>query len=229
MRKILQTGFVLLSLFLVLIIFNKIQVVRAGGPVMVLILFSSISAVAVIIEKYIQFSSESIKSDILIKNISESIERQRIKEAIDYCDRTDTSIARVLKAGIMKYDRPKEEIKEAMQDAFDLEMPLLEDKLPVIDSMIQIIPLFGFLGTLTGLVRIFNVFSSRLQNLSVLNNADLIPGMWQALISSMSAFMVVVPVLLAFNYLNCKLNAIEKEIEFASTKLLNFLIDRRMP
>ncbi len=229
MRKFIKIGLILLSLVVVLLFFLKVELMRQGGPVMVLILLSSIFAVAVVIEKLGQFFAESAKTDILLKNIFESIDRQRIKEAIDNCNQADVSVGRVLRAGIIKYDRPKEEIRDAMQDAFDLEMPLLENKLSILSTIIQVAPLLGFLGTLIGLLDIFKAVSSGPGGLAAAGGIHFVPGIEQALICSVSSFIVAIPALVAYNYLNYKLKSIVEDIEFASTRLLNFLIDRRMP
>ncbi len=228
-RNSIIGAMILFSVAVTFLIFNKVEIIRMGGPVMMLIILSSIIALTVIIEKISQFSKESIDPNALMNSIIESIERQRIKEAIDLCDQTNTAFARVIKAGIVKYDRPKEEIKEAMQDAFLYENPVLEEKLPILATILQVVPLFGFLGTLLGLMEIFKSVYSKVGYVMPQAGIHFVSGIAQALICSVSAFLVAIPVLVAYNYLEYKVKSLTQEIEQVSTRLLSFLIDRRMP
>ncbi|MBI5872804.1 MAG: MotA/TolQ/ExbB proton channel family protein [Candidatus Omnitrophica bacterium] len=218
-----------LSVAVAVLIYLKVESIRMGGPVMVPLLLSSIFAFAIIIEKFVQFNKEGLNTQTLLKNIFESIERQRLKEAIDICDQANVGVARILKEGIMKYDRPKEEIKESMQDSFLYEMPLLEDKLPILVTLVQIAPLLGFLGTLVGLANIFSVIQARAARALPVSGIDFAQGIWQALICSMAGFLVAIPLLAASNYLANRVKLIAEQMERASTELLNFLIERRMP
>ena len=181
-RNLLKGLSVFLSIGAAVVIFSKVAIIRSGGPVMVPILLSSIFAFAVIFEKFSQFARETSDTDALLKNVFESIDRQRIKEAIDVCDHANTGVSRVLKSGIMKYDRAKEEIKEAMQDSFLYEMPFLEEKMPILATIIEISPLLGFLGTLTGLMSIFKVIEAKTTSLLSLSAVDFSSGIERALI-----------------------------------------------
>lgn len=217
-----------LSVAVAVLIYLKVESIRMGGPVMVPLLLSSIFGFAIIIEKFAQFSKEELNTQTLLKNIFESIERQRLKEAIDICDQANVGVARILKEGIMKYDRPKEEIKESMQDSFLYEMPLLEDKLPILVTLVQIAPLLGFLGTLVGLANIFSIIQARGAHALPVSGIDFAQGIWQALICSMAGFLVAIPLLAASNYLSNRVKLIAEQMERAGTELLNFLIERRM-
>ncbi len=220
---------VLVSAVASAVIYFRVDYIRMGGPVMVPLLLSSIFGFAITVEKFTQFSRESINTKSLLKSIFESIERQRIKEAIDLCDQVNVSASRILKDGIMKYDRPKEDIKESMQDSFLYELPFLEDKLPILATLVQIAPLLGFLGTLVGLANIFRLVQSAGGSALTLATGGFVQGVWQALVCSMTGLLVALPLLVAHNYLSYRVKVLVGQMETASTELLNFLIDRRMP
>ena len=194
---------------------------------MVVILFSSYLSVALVAAKIKQFIRLNFETENFLKSVFEQLERQRIKEALDLCDKMDHPIPRILKAGIMKYDRPKDEIKEAMEDCFLFEIPILEDKLSALSALIQIVPLVGLLGTFMGFINIFGIIHAKKLVSAPVTLLDFSPGIWQALICPTAGFLVVIPVLLVFNYLTSRVKTFTEEAEKASTELLTFLIERR--
>ncbi|HAJ56855.1 MAG TPA: hypothetical protein DCL35_03685 [Candidatus Omnitrophica bacterium] len=228
-QNFIKGAIVISSVAASVLIYLNVEFVRMGGPVIVPLLLSSVFAFAIVIDKLAQFNREGVDTQALLKNIFESIERQRIKEGIDLCDQANVSVARILKEGIMKYDRPKEEIRDAMQDSFLYEIPLLEDKLPILATLVQIAPLLGFLGTLAGLANIFRVIQARGISAMPPMGVEFAQGIWQALICSMAGFLVAIPLLVAHNYLSNRSKLLVEQMERVSTELMNFLVERRMP
>lgn len=226
--RFLKLIFITISLAGVYLGYMKIELIRQGGIFMVPILFCSMLAFAVIFSKMVQFSRMRVDSQGLLKSVFEALERQRLKEAVDICNNSNSPVAKVLKAGIMKYDRPKDELKEAMQDSFLYENPQLEEQLPILSTIIQITPLFGFLGALAGMMNAIYVLQAKNASGLAVNVMDIAPGIWQALICSAFGFLVAIPLVIANNFLNSHIKHIVDEMERAATELLNFLMDRRM-
>ncbi len=219
---------ILLSMIGAYLIFLKVDWIHRGGPVMILIIFSSIFAFAIILAKMRQFSQDSLDVENFLKNIFERMERQRIKEAIDLCDQTHTPLARILKAGIIKYDRPKDEIKEAMDDSFLYEIPLLEGNLSLLSTIVQIAPLLGFLGTVVGMIKIFGIIEAKAASVVPVVAGDLAPGIWEALTCTAAGFLLAIPILIAHNYLVNRVKSLVDEMERGATELLAFFMERRM-
>ncbi len=229
LNKVVKIMLVAVSFVGVYFAFLKVEIIRSGGPLMIPILLCSVFSLAIIFSKMLQFSRSAIDVESFLKRIFECIERQRIKEAIDMCNQSFSPVARVLRAGIVKYDRPKDEIKEAMQDSFLYENPVLEGNLFVLSTIVQITPLLGFLGTLTGMMKVLYMIQIKNSASLAVTLADMAPGIWQALVCSASGLIVVIPLFIAHNYLIDKVKYFVEEMERASTELLNFLMDRRMP
>ena len=123
----------------------------------------------------------------------------------------------------MKYDRSKEDIKQAMDDASLYEIPLLEKNLTAIATIAHISPLLGLLGTVTGLVRCFQVIQSKTTTFAPVNPSDLAGGIWEALITTVAGLMVAIPMFVIYNYLVSKVNGFIIEMERRATELVNFL------
>jgi biopolymer transport protein ExbB len=227
-NKLLKVTLIILSCLVSFLIYEKDTFIHRGGLVMIPMIFSSIFAFAIIVSKARQFFENSMDAGKFMKDIFERIERQRIKEALDLCDRFRAPLAHVVRAGLMKYDRPKDEIKEAMEASYLCEAPVLEENLSILSAIVQIAPLLGFLGTLIGLMGIFQVVEAKgIASLSV-TAADLAPGIWQALICSVSGFLIAIPVFMAHNYLLSRIRSLMDEMELAATELLGFLMERRV-
>ncbi len=211
-----------------IIIFFKIELFHKGGPMMIPIILCSIFAFAIIVAKLVQFARDSVGVSVFLSDIFERLERQRIKEAIDHCEQKRVPLSRILKEGIVKYDRSKEEIREAMENAFLYEVPVLEKNLSILGTIIQITPLLGFLGTLIGMMKVFLVIQAKGVTFAPVAGADLAAGIWEALISACAGFLVSTSALIAYNYLTSRVRAIVDELERGSGELLNFLLERRM-
>ena len=72
---------------------------------------------------------------------------------------TSSPPARILEAGIRKKDLGRDETREAIQDAGSLEIPHLERYLRILGTVVTIAPLLGLLGTVVGMIRVFNIIA----------------------------------------------------------------------
>jgi biopolymer transport protein ExbB len=227
-EKIENISVVILSAALSLMLALSVGWLRRGGPVMVPVLFCSVFGLMLIAAKARQMLHLGAPPDLFMKSVIEPLERQRIKEALDMCDKTGTPLARVVKAGIMKYDRPKDEIKEAMDDAFLYEGPLIEEHMDAIMTALQVVPFLGFLGTLVGCMEILR--GAQGQSAAGLSTGFEIlgPGLWQILICATTAFSVMVFMLLGYNFLASRVKCVVRDIEKAATELLQFFMERRI-
>ena len=93
------------------------QVFLAGGPVMWPILLCSIFAFAIILEKFWYLHNISIDTQEFLSKILEKLKRHEVKEALQICEGIRNPISHILKSGILKYDRSRPQIKEAIEDA----------------------------------------------------------------------------------------------------------------
>jgi biopolymer transport protein ExbB len=149
------------------------------------------------------------------------------REALDLCDRTGGPIAAILKAGILKHDRPRNEIREAIEDASIHEVPRLERNLPVLATLAHVAPLLGLLGTVTGLVKAFQVIENKATVLNPINPGDLAGGIWEALLTTVFGLCVAIPTYVAYNYLVSRVDGFVLDMERSATDLMNILGEKR--
>ncbi|NQT32392.1 MAG: MotA/TolQ/ExbB proton channel family protein [Candidatus Omnitrophica bacterium] len=198
-----------------------------GGPLMFLILFCSVIAFAVVLERLWYLRSAKINTEEFMANIAETLKRNKIIDAIDKCNAMPGPIARILKAGIMKHDRSRIEIKESIEDAGLHEVPLLEKNLGVLATIAHITPLIGLLGTVTGMVRAFQVIQQKSVALMPVNPGDLAGGIWEALITTVAGLSVAIPTYVAYNFLVSKVDGFVLEMEKSATDVVNILGAKR--
>ncbi len=201
------------------------QIFLAGGPVMWPILLCSIFALAVVIEKFWYLNKIKIDTRQFLDGILDKIKRHEIKEALSVCDNTKSPIANILKSGILKYDRSRPQIKEAIEDAALYEVPKLEKNLSVLATLAHISPLLGLLGTVTGMVRCFQTIQAKATSFHPVSPGDLAGGIWEALLTTVLGLAVAIPTFVAYNYLVNRVNNFILELEKASTELVNFLTE----
>ena len=199
------------------------EVITKGGPIVYLIIFCSFVAVAVLVEKLLYLYQERIDSRKFMEAITNTLKKNKIMQAIELCNETPGALARILKTGILKHDRPRQEIKEAIEDAGLHEIPKLEKNLSALATIAHICPLLGLLGTVTGMVKAFQVIQEKATALAPVSPGDLAGGIWEALITTAVGLTVAIPTFVAYNYLVSRVNSLVLDIERSATELVNLL------
>lgn len=203
------------------------QFVIKGGPLMGLIILCSVIAFGVFIERMWHLYKARINTDKFINEIFNLIKRNRVVEALDKCNTTPGPVARIMKMGILKHDRTREEIRENIQDVGFQEVPRLEKNLGILATVAHISPLLGLLGTVTGMVKSFQIIQKQAVSMMPINPGDLAGGIWEALITTVAGLSVAIPTYVAYNYLVSKVNGLVLDMERSATELVNVLSAKR--
>ena len=194
------------------------QLIDDGGPIMWVILAGSLIAVFVFLKKVFQFHREEINVRELLRGLFNVLKRDGFVEAITLCDNTPGPAARLLGAAILAYERGDEDIRQAIDDAALEEMPKLERHINRLGTIGFVMPLIGFLGTVLGMMRAFQVAA----NAEALSAERISEAVNMALITTASALVVAIPCYIAYNYLVARVNSITLDMEKASLEIMNF-------
>jgi biopolymer transport protein ExbB len=232
-EKIIKKGGPLLMYIVILlaigglfVVLRMSDVIQRGGPIMYVIILCSILALAVALERLYNLHRARIDTNDFMSRVQATLKRNKIMEAIDMCNNTPGPIAQIMKAGILKHDRPRSEIREAIEDAGVHEVPRLEKNLGVLATIAHITPLLGLLGTVTGMVRAFQVIQEKATSLYPVNPGDLAGGIWEALITTVAGLSIAIPTFVAYNYLVSRVDGFVLDMEKSATDLLNILTTR---
>jgi len=190
----------------------------------------SITALTFIIERLFTFvrSRSRIGTEQFIASIADSLRKENIMEAVSTCEEAGGPLANVLKAGLLRYsqaqieerDITKEEIQEAIEEASLLEIPELERNLPVLGTVAVVSPLFGLLGTVTGMISAFTTIALE----GTGDPQQLAGGISQALLTTAAGLTVAIPCLIFFQLFDSWVNRHMVEISQVSTEIINQLI-----
>ncbi len=204
---------------------NLWRLMLMGGVFMWPILLCSVLALAAIIDKFGYFYYLKKHTPRFLGDVLEKIKRHDIKEALDLCEKARLPLANILKAGLLRYDQPRSQIREAMEDSADYELPGLEKNLNILAIIFNILPLLGFLGSLTALARCFQAVGARIQGNDVVLAAGLILGIWEAFIPAISGLTLAILVFVAHAYFSGRVQSIARDIEMASSDFLNLITE----
>jgi biopolymer transport protein ExbB len=201
-------------------LYQVYEIIFEGGILMVPIAMCSIVALAITIERFWSLRRASINTREFMDSMRQVLRQNRIQDAIEICDKTDGPVARITKAGILRHNRNKAEIREAIEDAGHLEIPRLERYMSALATCANIAPLLGLLGTVVGMIEAFQTIQNKE---GLVNPADLAGGISHALVTTAAGLTVAVPTLVVYNYFVTRVENMILEMEISSSELIDLL------
>jgi len=199
---------------------DPLEIMFKGGILMWPIMLCSIIGVCIIIERFWFLRRAGIDTSEFMDTIRQVLRQNRIQDAIDICNRVDAPVARILKAGILKHKGSKEEIRESIEDAGQMEIPRLERYLSALATCASIAPLLGLLGTVQGMIKCFAAIQNKRGQV---NPSDLAEGISNALITTAAGLTVAIPLLVFYNYFVSRVDNMIVEMEISSSELVDLL------
>ena len=196
-----------------------LNLMKDGGPVMWIILFCSIIALFIFLEKLFYLHRVQINVGDLERGLENVLKRNSIVEAISLCDDTPGPAAHVLRAAIIAYEEGEEDLRQAIDDAALGEIPRLEARMKVLGTIGYITPLLGLLGTVLGMIKVFNKIASIG---AMVNASELSGGIGNALFTTAAGLCVAIPCFIAYNYLASRIESITLDMEKASSGIIDF-------
>ena len=190
---------------------------KEGGPVMYPLLIFSILGLVFIIERAIALRKAKINVNEFLARIRKALIANRsIKDAIKVCEDYRGPVPSIMKAGLLKYGEPKEDVEKTIENAALFEMGRLERNLVWLATIANVSPLLGFFGTVAGMIKSFDALAE-----AGLSNPGLVAaGISEALITTAAGLAVAIPAQLAYNFFMSKINKFVRDIEISTNMLL---------
>ena len=190
---------------------------RQGGIFMYPLLFFSVLAATVAIERFIVFSKAKLNvSDFLTKIRKALLVNRNVKEAIKICEQSKGPVASVMKAGLLRYGHAREDIEKTIENAALYELDRLEKRLGVLATTANVAPMLGFLGTVAGMIKSFATLAEQ----GLTNPAAVAVGISEALITTATGLIIASPAQLVYNWYTTKITRFVRDIETASNMLV---------
>ncbi len=199
---------------------------KEGGWGMVPIAICSVFILGIIIERAIYLYGSSINRDVFLATMQKCILAGDIPKAVKMCSAANVPLARIVQAGLVKVNRPDEEVQAAMDEAALREIPRIAARTPYLALLANIAMLAALFGTVMGLIKSFHSVGGESvdpsQKARILAN-----GISEAMHCTAFGLAVAVFGLVGFAILNGQTQGIEDDINEASVRVLNLVVANR--
>lgn len=201
-----------------------LDILEKGGVIMWIIMFLSVIAAVLIIERLFYFRRIRVDEEKMINRLKSTLKKSHFDEALSICENNPSPITNLMKVGIEHRGYSPETIKETILDAANLEIPKMEKHLPALGTITHIAPLLGLLGTITGNISAFGV----LGKLGSVGDPGLLAkGISEALLTTAAGLIVAIPAIIFYNYLVNKVNHTIIRLENRANELVLLLGGKR--
>jgi biopolymer transport protein ExbB len=197
-----------------------LEIVKAGGWLMVPIVVCSIVAVAIVFERLWTLQRRRVVPSTLTSEIWELVQHNQLDARQLARVQQSSPLGQVLAAGLAQRHAPREVMKEAIEDTGRHVVIELERYLGPLGTIAAISPLLGLLGTVSGMIRAFTAITAQ----GVGNPTVLAGGIAEALVTTAAGLTVAIPSLIAYRYLRGRVEGLVVLIEKETMALVEALL-----
>ncbi|WP_018864870.1 MULTISPECIES: MotA/TolQ/ExbB proton channel family protein [Thioalkalivibrio] len=200
-----------------------LEIVQAGGWLMLPILLCSVLAVAIVLERLWTLRRSRVVPPRLLGTIWEQMRMQGLTLEDIQRIRGGSPLGAVLAAGLATHDRARQITQESIEEAGRRVAHELERYMNTLGTIAMITPLLGLLGTVVGMIEVFTVITE----IGVGSPRDLAGGISQALITTATGIGVAIPALAFHRYFRGRIDELVLEMEQEATKLVEVIHGER--
>lgn len=198
---------------------SLMDLIMKGGWIMIPIGILSVVSVYLMIERFITISRASKIDSGFMASIKTMLLDGKVDAALSLCRSTNTPIARLLEKGIKRLGKPVKEIESAVENTGKLEIYKLEKNLSYLGIIAGIAPMFGFVGTISGVIKIF-------YNISLADNISIgliAGGLYEKMITSAAGLIVGIIAHIGFHYLNTMIDRVSFQLESTTVEFIDLI------
>jgi biopolymer transport protein ExbB len=193
---------------------------REGGPMMIVLAICFVITIAIICGRLFHFHLAQIDVHEFIRGLFNVLKRNRIDEAVAICDDAPGPVAHAVRAAILHGDRDEMAMRRAADEVSYQEVPRLERHLRLLATIGYIAPLLGLLGTVSGLLGVFQEMQGKGHFVETIRLAQYVK---EALLTTGAGLTVSILAVAAYNYLVGRVEAIVLDMEKATAEMVYFL------
>jgi biopolymer transport protein ExbB len=196
------------------------ELFERGGFMMYPLILSSLLMVAVIIERILSLRKKKIIIPEIINIVEQLKSLKDIDLAKNICSKYKGPLPNLIQLALTSSEQKESpEIKELIEEQGRQEIRHLEKWLVVLDTIAVIAPLMGLLGTVLGMIKVFNVIKEQ----GIGQAAALAGGIYEALFTTVTGLFIAIPALIFFNYFTHKAEDFVLDIEKYCNNLIHKL------
>lgn len=195
---------------------SAFDILLKGGPVMIPLAILLVATIYLFIERFITIQKASQIDPNFMRNIKDYIVNGNIEGARSLCKATNSPVAKIIFKGIQRIGRPVKDIESAIENAGKIEISKLEKNVNILNTIAGLAPMFGFLGTIIGVITIF-------QEIAIKNSIEIgtiSGGLYVKMVTSAAGLFIGMIAFAAYSFLT---NRIDREMRNMELSAIDFI------
>ncbi|HEY6143063.1 MAG TPA: MotA/TolQ/ExbB proton channel family protein [Flavobacterium sp.] len=198
---------------------SVLQFILKGGVFLIPIAILLFYTFYLIVERYLYIHRASKIDAFFMRDVRDNLNSGKLDAALSLAERNNTASGNIIKEGVLLIGRPVIEIESNMDRAADIEIGEMEKHLGQLGLIAGIAPTLGFIGTISGVIKIFYSISVT-ENISIGNISG---GLYEKMISSGSGLIVGIIAYSAYHLLNGKIDNFALKIQKQILEFVNII------
>jgi biopolymer transport protein ExbB len=211
-------------LFLLQVTDDKISLLsllQKGGWIMYPLYLLLVIAIFVFIERLLAIKKVGTIDPKFMLIVKDNILSGNIEAAKSMAKSVDSPVAKMIEKGIIRIGKPIDAIEKSMENVGKLQMYSMERNLNILSLVAGIAPMFGFLGTIIGMVQLFyGITSTGEYTLNTIAG-----GIYTKMITSATGLIIGLIAYVGHNYISTQIDKVANKMETASADFLDILQD----
>jgi len=198
---------------------NLWDILVSGGVLMIPLGILFVGALYFFFERLLAINKASRLDNNFMRIIRDHIVTGNVTAARSFSKNNDNPVARIIDKGIQRIGKPMDAIEKSMENVGVLELYKLEKNLSIISIVARIAPLFGFLGTIVGMLALFR---------SIATSPEYTPntiadGIYIKMITSATGLIIGILAYIGYSYLTAQINRVQNKMEIATAEFTDIL------
>lgn len=198
---------------------NMLTLIMKGGWIMIPLILLSILAVYFAVERFLVIRRASRIDQNFMSNIRDYLLNGKMEPAVMLCRNTNTPIARLLGKGIKRIGKPIKEVESAVESEGRLEIYKLDRNMNYLAIIAAIAPMMGFVGTISGVIKIFYTISVE----KVISIDGIAGGLYEKMITSAAGLLIGIFAYICFNLLNNMIDRVSYMLEANAVDFIDLI------
>lgn len=200
---------------------SALGIIAKGGIMMIPIGICSIVALAVAVERFLSLRRKAVLPPGCVEEFK-TVLRAGPAEANGYCDRHPGPLATIFRAGLTRWTEGRAAVEKIMEESGARLVSRMKRRLRPLSAIATVAPLLGLLGTVYGMILAFRAAASA----GVGKGDQLASGIYEALVTTAAGLTLAVPVLIVYQILSGRVDALVDEIDERATEILDAALPR---
>ncbi len=186
---------------------------------MYFLVLCSVLMFAVVGERLYSLWKINIDSEWLIQQLALFLQDRKIAETVEYLRAIPGPLPRILEAGMIRFDKDKDEIETAMSNAITEQTPVMERFVSILGTIAVIAPFLGLLGTILGIIKAFQ----KIAMTNITGPAVIAEGIYEALYTTAAGLIIAIPAVVFFNYFKGRVGGMISEMEICGNRMVEMI------